>query len=143
MDAFAASLRAFRRGEPVQKLNPFHNTEDQAGPGVTKTIDALAQTDDTGTFNQITQTNGDLSQSVKWYRPSFTDTAQAALAVDFATKQHGSIITRQCFKRNDAGEFVLDTDEVDFGPGYELLDTSVAGTDDKFELPDLKDVKPI
>ena len=113
--------------EPTGFYHPFL---ENGGCTITTGSDA------DGSYKTCTKNGGVL----KWYVPLVSN---AALADDFVTEQRGGVVTRQCYKFDDAsGVYAIDTAEVDEEAGYELfLNTDTAKV---VTPPDLSDiVKPI
>jgi hypothetical protein len=125
--SIASSIKNSVTLEPTGFYHPFL---ENGGCTITTGSDA------DGTYKTCTKNGGTL----KWYVPLVSN---AALADDFVSDQRGGVVTRQCYKFDDAsGVYAIDTAEVDEDAGYELFlntDTSKVVTP-----PDLSDiVKPI
>lgn len=73
------------------------------------------------------------SDNSKWKKPDIA----GALATQFVTDQMGFAVSRQCFKQDSTGAYVLDGN---FGTaGYELVQTS--DTSKVFNPPDVSAIK--
>ena len=100
--------------DPVGFLHPFFNVLQQNKQGCSA---PASGSDADGSFREITSCTNS-QDNAKWYQPQIAD---ATLAAEFVTNQVGNIITRQCYKLNDAGVWAIDTDEINEDAGYELV----------------------
>ncbi len=104
--SIASSIKQAVTLEPTGFYHPFLEV---AGCTVTTGSDA------DGSFKSCTKNN----TALKWYVPAIAD---ADLADEFVSDQRGGIVTRQCYKFDDAsGVYVIDTAETDEAAGYELF----------------------
>lgn len=61
------------------------------------------------------------SRDIKWSKPAIAD---QTLAAKYVEDQTGNHVTRQCFKQDASGNYVLDNGEISGSAGYELIETN-------------------
>ena len=71
----------------------------------------------------------------KWKKPAI----DGQLATDFVTNQKGTAVSRQCFKQDSNGNYVIDGSQILSTAGYELIQTS--DTTKFINPPDLTAIK--
>lgn len=61
------------------------------------------------------------SRDIKWSKPAI---GEQTLAAKYVEDQTGNHVTRQCFKQDASGNYVLDNSEISGSAGYELIETN-------------------
>lgn len=115
---------------PNSFYHPFYSTEQG---GTTTGSDSI------GTWHERTQANpGGGNKVQRWYVPLDSD---ATKAVDFATKQTGLLVSKQCFAQDAEGVYKIDTAKTTQAAGVELVSTS--DTTKLIAPPEVKGLKRI
>ncbi len=128
------SIASGIKGSVTLEPNGFYHPFFENG-GCTITTGSDAD----GSFRTCTKNGG----VVKWYTPLVNDTTVAS---EFVSSQRGGIVTRQCYKFDEAaGVYKIDTAEIDEEAGYELFrntDTSKYVTPPQLTVKPIGDAKP-